>query len=425
MHLWRTTDYGWWLGADTLGALSENIATFALPLIALSATESPAIASFMQAAAVAVQTVLGLAGGVLQDRRDRKLLMILWGGTGLALFGCAALMQGMGWLTTPAIVMVAMLMGVRGGLLQDASNTMLRGLVPDDALPKVLSMNDARDSTVSLLGGPVTGVLMTISSACPLLASAILSLASMFSAAPIRRYWRQPTTSPATEPGAEAADATRIPLWKDAFSGLAWLLTDRFQRRLMLVSAALVGASNAFLLITVMHVSQQGAATVSAGLLNAVSAASMIAGALVAPTLIDRVPGGALIGAMLAAMAIGFTGAAFVPGMIGKAAFVAFAVIALPAANAVLGGFTTTLVSTGNQGRVGAGIGLTQYGAYALFTAISGWCMQQWGYAPTCVGLALTIVAAAIAAMTMRSLITLPSPNHWEEHIERWHLERH
>ncbi|NMM94737.1 MFS transporter [Bifidobacterium oedipodis] len=439
-NLLRTTDYGWWLGADTFGALSESIATFALPLIALSATGSPAIAAFVQAAGVAVQTVVGLAGGLLQDRCDRKLLMALWGGTGLTLFALAALMQHLGWLTAPTIVALALLMGVRGGLLQDASNTMLRGLVPDSALPKVLSMNDARDNTVSLLSGPISGLMMTISNACPLLASAVLSLMGMVSTAPIHRYWQRTDThrtdsqrkashpsndDAANHTSTDAPAAAQTSAWKDAFSGLTWLLTNRFQRRLLLISAALVGASNAFLLVTVMHISASGTATVSAGLLNMVSAASMIVGALIAPTLIDRVPGGILIGVMFVAMGIGFTGAAFTPDASGKAAFVALAVVALPAANAVLGGFTTALVSEGNQGRVGAGSGLVQYGAYALFAAGSGSCMQLWGYAPTCVGLAATIALAAIAAITMRSLITLPTPQHWEEHIERWHLERH
>lgn len=38
----------------------------------------------------------------------------------------------------------------------------------------------------------------------------------------------------------------------------------------------------------------------------------------------------------------------------------------------------------------------------------------------TCLILATVLVAAAAYALTMRSLITLPTPDRWAEHIQRW-----
>ena len=58
---------------------------------------------------------------------------------------------------------------------------------------------------------------------------------------------------------------------------------------------------------------------------------------------------------MFALLAAGFTGAALVPSMVGKAIFVACSVLALPAGNAVLGGLSNTLVGKDKLGRVGAG----------------------------------------------------------------------
>ena len=34
--------------------------------------------------------------------------------------------------------------------------------------------------------------------------------------------------------------------------------------------------------------------------------------------------------------------------------------------------------------------------------------------------LAAVLVAAALYALTMRSLVTLPTPDRWAEHIQRW-----
>lgn len=77
--LWKGTDYGWWLAADTSVSVSTDIVSFVIPLIILSVSGSAALASSMDALQVAVLCVLGLAGGVIQDRYDRKKLMLLEG----------------------------------------------------------------------------------------------------------------------------------------------------------------------------------------------------------------------------------------------------------------------------------------------------------------------------------------------------------
>ena len=148
----------------------------------------------------------------------------------------------------------------------------------------------------------------------------------------------------------------------------------------------------------------------------------MLLGALMASQLVNRVPGGVLVGVMFALLAAGFTGAALVPSMVGKAIFVACSVLALPAGNAVLGGLSNTLVGKDKLGRVGAGSMVLQYGAYGVAVALAGWGMQTIGYGPTCLILATVLVAAAAYALTMRSLITLPTPDRWAKHIQRWSI---
>lgn len=202
---------------------------------------------------------------------------------------------------------------------------------------------------------------------------------------------------------------------------MIWLLRDRFQRHLIIAAAMVTGASNAFLLLTALDISQGGSQLISAGSINAASAVGMLLGALMASQLVHRVPGSVLVGVMFVLLAVGFTGAALVPSMVGKAIFVACSVLALPAGNAVLGGLSNTLVGKDKLGRVGAGSMVLQYGAYGVAVALAGWGMQTIGYGPTCLILAAVLVAAAAAyALTMRSLITLPTPDRWAEHIQRW-----
>ena len=453
-ELWRGTDYGWWLAADTSGAVGASLIAFAVPLMMLATTGSSAAATTTESICVVVQTVLGLAGGVIQDRYDRRTLMLIWGASGvvLSVVAAAAVMlfgnapktsgHGVNGANAPAfggpyahvlpiaLLCIVVLFSVRDGLLENTSNAMLRGVVPDEQLPHAMALNDARDSTVTLAGGPLGGLLMTVGHAVPFLTSAVLSVLGMVSAWRIRRYWKRATVDDSGHSGNadDAADdaidvsgaITAAPRWRDALDGMIWLLCDRFQRHLIIAATMVTGASNAFLLLTALDISQGGSQLISAGFINAASAVGMLLGALMASQLVNRVPGGVLVGVMFALLAAGFTGAALVPSMVGKAIFVACSVLALPAGNAVLGGLSNTLVGKDKLGRVGAGSMVLQYGAYGVAVALAGWGMQTIGYGPTCLILAAVLVAAALYALTMRSLVTLPTPDHWAEHIQRW-----
>lgn len=455
-ELWRGTDYGWWLAADTSGAVGASLIAFAVPLMMLATTGSSAAATTTESICVVVQAVLGLAGGVIQDRYDRRTLMLIWGASGVALSAVAAAAvmlfgnapktngHGVNGANAPAfggpyahvlpiaLLCIVVLFSVRDGLLENTSNAMLRGVVPDEQLPHAMALNDARDSTVTLAGGLLGGLLMTVGYAMPFLTSAVLSVLSMVSAWRIRRYWKRATVDDSGHSGNadDAADdaidvsgaITAAPRWRDALDGMIWLLHDRFQRHLIIAATMVTGASNAFLLLTALDISQGGSQLISAGFINAASAVGMLLGALMASQLVNRVPGGVLVGVMFALLAAGFTGAALVPSMVGKAIFVACSVLALPAGNAVLGGLSNTLVGKDKLGRVGAGSMVLQYGAYGVAVALAGWGMQTIGYGPTCLILATVLVAAAAYALTMRSLITLPTPDRWAEHIQRWSI---
>lgn len=455
-ELWRGTDYGWWLAADTSGAVGASLIAFAVPLMMLATTGSSAAATTTESICVVVQTVLGLAGGVIQDRYDRRTLMLIWGASGVVLSAVAAAAvmlfgnapktsgHGVNGANAPAfggpyahvlpiaLLCIVVLFSVRDGLLENTSNAMLRGVVPDEQLPHAMALNDARDSTVTLAGGPLGGLLMTVGHAVPFLTSAVLSVLGMVSAWRIRRYWKRATVDDSGHSGNadDAADdaidvsgaITAAPRWRDALDGMIWLLRDRFQRHLIIAATMVTGASNAFLLLTALDISQGGSQLISAGFINAASAVGMLLGALMASQLVNRVPGGVLVGVMFALLAAGFTGAALVPSMVGKAIFVACSVLALPAGNAVLGGLSNTLVGKDKLGRVGAGSMVLQYGAYGVAVALAGWGMQTIGYGPTCLILATVLVAAAAYALTMRSLITLPTPDRWAERIQRWSI---
>lgn len=417
--LWRGTDYGWWLGADTASALAAGIGDFAIPLAALSITHSPALASLTETMLIGVQTLLFLPGGVLTDRANRKTLVIIYGLSGVALFGVASLCGRLHLLTWPVIVLLCIALGIRSGLLGNASNAMLRSIVPSDRLPFAMSLNSARDATVTLVGGPISSLLMTLHRFLPFLAGTVLNLAGTLCALPIHRYWHRDASQRQNEQSPASDDAPRL---RDALGGLLWMLRDRFQRRLLVSAALAAGAGNTFLLVTTMHTAAGGTRLLTAGLVNAVAAAGMLLGSLLATLLIERVPSGLLIGATFAGLGIGFVGAALAPHPLVKAVFVFLALTTLPSGSAVIGGMQAMLVSQGRLGRVQAAAGLVEFGAYALLAAAAGWMLEAFSYAGTCLAMASLIAAGAIFALTSKALTTLPVPSDWNAHIARWNL---
>ncbi|MBW3083751.1 MFS transporter [Bifidobacterium phasiani] len=436
VSLWQGTDYAWWLTSDTSGALCDSIVTFTIPLVVLSITGSPATSSAVQGVWVALQVLLMIPGGVLQDRFDRRALMIWWGISGVALCALALTSINGSGISWPVLAVVACALGIRDGLLGNTSNAMLRGIVPDEQLPKAMSLNSARDSLIGLIGSPLSGLLLTLGRAVPFITSCVLSMVSTIATWRIRRYWKRESEPSTAVNDAEAHSPTAASIPQDslrerisvrlvdAFSGLQWLLTDGFQRRLTISAAIVVGAGNSFLLLMTMQISHGGSQVLTAGVFDSIASVGMLLGAVAASYLVNRVPSGLLIGGMFTIMAVGFVAASLSPLLTVKTAFICLALSVLPVGNAALGGLSNILIAKGKLGRIGAGRGLLQYGFYAVMVTVSGAVAEQYGYTAAGLSLAVCIAVAALLVLTDCNLVTFPTPDRWKQHIERCKITR-
>ena len=162
-----------------------------MPLIAQTVTGSPAQATLLDSIMTMISSVLRLPGGVVQDKYDRKKLMIAFGLIGFALFGICTALGWAGLLIYPVLMVLAICLGIRSGLLGTTSNTMLRGIVPDQLLPKASSLNDGRDAALELAGAPVGGVLIGGGLWLPFAVSALLNLLETAAAMRITKYWHR------------------------------------------------------------------------------------------------------------------------------------------------------------------------------------------------------------------------------------------
>ncbi|MCI1219363.1 MAG: MFS transporter [Bifidobacterium sp.] len=413
--------------------------SFAIPLIALSSTGSPAQASFISGLESCVLAAFSIPGGVVQDRVDRRKLMLVWGISGTVLFACMAAFDWLHMLGMAALLVFAVLMGLRSGLLAGTSHSMLRGIVADDQLPHALTINNGRDAALNILGDPLSGLLMKFGNMMPLLTAALLNVAATIGSWHIRRYWKPSDddgATPATAVGighdtancAENAESdamqSQLAMWRGALDGIVYLFKWPFQRQITFGSLLCNGSINALLLITQLHIAQVTHSTFTAALVLSVGSIGMLIGAVATSRIISRVPGGMVFVVASLLLAASSFGMALPQNVWLKSVFLFFGLLLLPATNAIYGGFIALLVSKNSQGRLDAANILTGMGAYAIFVSLAGALMTKLGYTAAALIMCAGLCVATLLMLTLKPLITLPKPEGWKSHIDACQLHR-
>ena len=416
--LWRNRNYLLWLGSDTGSALGIAVHSFAVPLLALVATNSPAQAGIIGAAGMLGRMLATLPGGVLADRHDRRRLMMLGGlsGTAIALGLVAA--AATGHLAFWTLLALHLLMSVRNGLFGSASDAVLKDLLPDTQLGSALAANQGRDAVVSLAGGPLGGILLAVSQTVAMGAiaaiHAVATLLAKFMALPHRTA---PAPSQEAEAEASPASAGRTG-WIRGFAtesgeGLRWLWRRRDLRAMLVVSVVINLGTNAAITSVIFALQRRGESAASIGLVSASIGGGMLLGSTVAPALIKRVPSGALTCAGLLLAVGSLWVLPFVETIPAVCAVMAVALFGAPAINAGIGGYFMAAVPTGLLGRATSASALMSMAALPLAPLIAGFGFTLWGWTGLlafCAGIA---ALAGIMAVANKPLRTLPGPEGW------------
>ncbi|MDR2996874.1 MAG: MFS transporter [Microbacterium sp.] len=423
-RLWSNSRYTTWLVSDTAKALGGGLATFALPLIALQVTGEPVQAGIIGAIGTVVVLVTSLYGGVLADRHDRVRLMIVGAVTG------AALAAGITALIVTDALSFAVLLGIEialsavFGLFGMAGESILKDIVPADALGRAQAANQARDAILRLgatplggvllaAGGWLIGVAMLASSAVEAIAAGMLGRMRGTEAHDETRD----VSSRSARSTTGAGERTEHPgVMAEIREGVGWLMRRRDLRPILFTMTAVnLGFSTATTTIVYL-LQQRGESPAVIGLLGSAIGAATLIGALLATPLVSRVRAGAITIAALAlpTVAIGilpFTDA--VPVLI---AAPAAALLFAPPLNAALLGYSMVAIPTELVGRVRSAMMVIVSGAMPLAPLIAGAGLSTIGPAAT-----LGIAAALCAATFVRALCTpalrgLPAEPAWVAH---------
>ncbi|GEL93866.1 MFS transporter [Cellulomonas composti] len=372
-----------------LANLGDGIVQMGAPLVALTLTRSPAQIALLTAATWLPWLVLGLVGGVVVDRTDRRRTQIVALLGRAVLLAAGAALVASGRLSMPVLVVLVLLYGVTEVFADLAQSSIVPDLVPRSRLQaangRVLAVQQV---TNTFVGSPVAGALLALGAAWVLGIPAALAVAAVLVLVRgIRGHYR----AERTEPTAAIADVRE---------GVSYVVHHPVQRPFVIAGSVMNMASTGYMAVFVLWVigpgSRMGMQPEHYPLLATILAVGAVLGSLLTERLVRALPELVVMyGCWL---------------VVGPLLLVPVLVPTVPALGVVLFlvGFTNTIGNTISQslrqrvvprallGRA-AGAGRTlAYGLMPVGALVAGVCAEQWGIAAVLVGAAILTAAAAI-----------------------------
>jgi MFS family permease len=267
---------GFWRlwSAAVVSNLADGTFWVALPLLAVSLTDSPALVAGVVVASRLPWLVFALVAGALADRLDRRRTMMLVDFGRVVLLGGLAMAVIAGAATIWLIYVVAFLLGVLETLFDTAAQAILPNVVPRERLTAANGRLLAAEFTMNqFVGPPLGGLLAAVGLGVAFGSMATGYLGAALLIAGLAGSFRPERTGPPTRIDQEIRE------------GIVYLARHRLLRVLAVVLALLNLAQGAVWAILVLYVVAPGPMGLSAvgyGLLLTANAIGTITGTVVA-----------------------------------------------------------------------------------------------------------------------------------------------
>lgn len=411
-----------WLASDTSKGLATNLLAFAVPLVALFITDDPAQAGMIGAVGMVTRLALTLVGGVLADRHSRLLLLLLGALIATVFAGGFTLLALGDALTFITLLCIEVLLMVRAGLFEPASESALKELVPDEAMGRAQSANQGRDAALQLAAGPLGGALLAAGTwVIGAVAAASYGLAAALAVVLRRTAWRSELVSDASSVSSHAQETKGRPnALRELREGIVWLFSRLdLSRVVVLVTVVNLGLNVA--VTTVIYALQQnGYSTVTIGLISAGVGIMMLVGALIAPMLVPRIGAGKLTIIGLVALTAGTTAVVIAHEPWQLIIALGISVTLVPAVNAAMGGYAMVATPSRLLGRVNSVAGVLTMGAMPLAPLIAGFGLSLIGRTGTILIAAGLCAVSLLLALTNHALRAIPAEANWAEHARQF-----
>ncbi len=192
------TPFRWLVGSSWVTNLGDGIAVAAGPLLVASQTQDPALVALAALLQRLPWLLFGLYAGVLADRVDRRLLVVLVDALRAVVLGVLVVLLVVGAVDVTVVLVVTFLLGVAEVFADTTGATLLPMVVPRADLGIGNARLMAGTLTGNQLVGPAIGaVLFAAGAAWPFILQAVLVA---LGAVLVSRMSLPPLTSPERPP---------------------------------------------------------------------------------------------------------------------------------------------------------------------------------------------------------------------------------
>ncbi|MER7750541.1 MFS transporter [Kitasatospora sp. NPDC097643] len=368
-----------WAG-QACATLGMRVGDTAYPLLVLALTDSPTAAGAFGAVQMTATLLLGIHGGAVADRFDRRRVLITADAARLLASASVPAAMALHRLTLVHLLLVAVVVGATVAYSGPLRMLALRSVVAPEQLTQALAQEEARMSGASLAGPPLAGFLLGLGHAVPFLGTALASVAAVVSALVVRFPGRP-------EQAGESAAAGSRP--GGALEGFRYLASAPLLRPALAVLLVINLAGTALVLPVMVVLRDQGTGSAGIGLALAGEALGALAGTVLVSRL-HRLAGPGVLLLVTAWIAVPVPLAPLLPG--GAATvFVALFVVGagIPALRVMIDllvfqqvpdalrgrviAATITLITAGMPaGTFGSGLLLDHLSPTAALAAVSG-----------------------------------------------------
>lgn len=339
LPLRRNRDFVLLQSGQLLSTLGNQASLIAYPLLVLTVTHSPTKAGLVGFAGILPYPLFVLPAGLVADRLDRKRVMIVSDVVRATALGGLAAAVALGHAPFAVIFALAFVDGTMFAFFNIAEVGAMRSVVPREQLPRAFAAEQARLSTVVLMGPPLGGLLFGLGRSLPFLADAISYVASLVSVTAMRTPFQEERSEPA---GQLRADLTE---------GFRWLWSQPFLRTCALLFAFTNLGGNALYLFVVVAGHDQGLSPGAIGLLIAIYGGLSLVGSLISPRVQRRLGMRTILLATFW-LGLGIGVYAIHPDVYLLVAGVIPLALLNPSLNAVILGYRVAMVPDRLQGRV-------------------------------------------------------------------------
>ncbi|MEV8326500.1 MFS transporter [Kitasatospora sp. NPDC056731] len=404
-----------WAG-QAAATLGMRIGDTAFPLLVLALTGSSTAAGAFGAVQMVTTLLLGVHGGVVADRLDRRRVLIASDAARLLVTATVPVAMAFDRLTLAHLLLVAAAVGATIAYSGPIRLLALRSVVAPEQLPQALAQDEARMTGAALAGPPLAGFLYGLGSAVPFLGTALASLLALVAALVVRFPGRPAPAQPSGEadarpsgeataqPNREPGGTEPAPKSGGALAGYRLLAASPLLRSALAVLLVVNLAGTALMLPVMVLLRDGGTGSAGIGLALAGEAVGALAGTVLVSRL-HRLAGPGVLLLVVAWTAVPVSLAPLLPGGVVTVFAALFVVgIGVPALRVMLDLLVFRQVPDELRGRVIAATMTLLTAGMPAGTLGSGLLLDRLSPAVALTAISVLLAAALLPATVSRTL---------------------